>query len=108
MSALYFSRYLLECAPPELRDAKLAEEVARWAEDHDLVWQRPPSDAKENNIMPRVRVGDRFNNEPVALNLLAAIVFGELAQETGSMLWAAKSEALAIAVSKAQDPRPAS
>ena len=105
MSALYFSRYLLECAPPDLRDVKLAEEIARWAEDHDLNWQRASSDAKGTAIMPRVTVRDRFNNEPVALNLLAAIVFQELAQETGSKLWAAKGEALAVAVSKAQDPK---
>ncbi|MEI7685447.1 MAG: hypothetical protein WCL32_10495 [Planctomycetota bacterium] len=105
MSALYFSRYLLECAPPDLRDVKLAEEVARWAEDHDIAWQRESSDAKAGAVMPRVIRRDRINNEPVALNLLAAIVFQELAQETGSKLWAAKGEALAVAVSKAQDPK---
>ncbi len=105
MSALYFSRYLLECAPPDLRDVKLAEEVARWAEDHDIAWQRESSDAKAGAIMPRVIQRDRINNAPLALNLLAAIVFQELAQETGSKLWAAKGEALAVAVSKAQDPK---
>ena len=40
VTALYFSRYLLECAPPDRRDLKLAEEVARWAEDTGIDWNR--------------------------------------------------------------------
>jgi len=47
---------------------------------------------------------DRYNNEPMASNMLAAIVFEELSQATGNKLWSGKAEALAVAVLQAQHP----
>ncbi len=105
MSALFFVRYLLELAPPEDRDVKLAEEVARWAEDHGIDWTRTADGSHTGGMVtPVIRAGDRMNNEPVAVNLLAAIGFQHLAKATGNKLWAAKADALAGAVAEAQDP----
>ncbi|MEI7685449.1 MAG: hypothetical protein WCL32_10505 [Planctomycetota bacterium] len=104
VAALYLSRYLLECAPPERRDVKLAEELARWAEDHGINWAR--AEGKQTGALtPRVEQIDRYNNAPVATNMLAAVVFAELAQATGNPLWAAKADALASAVLQGRDPK---
>jgi hypothetical protein len=107
MSALYFSRYLLELAPEGMRDVKQAEEVARWAEDHNAHWNRSKEDRPESNnmVMPRIPRGDRGQNAPAEVNLLAAIVFEQLGRATGNPLWTAKGEALATAVLVAQHPR---
>jgi len=104
-AALYFCRYLLECAPPERRDLELAGEVARWAEDICINWQRAPEGKQTSQLTPRVERFDRYNNEPVAMNLLAAVVFEELAQATGNKLWAAKGDTLATAVLQARNPK---
>jgi hypothetical protein len=103
MSALYFVRYLLECAPPEWRDVALAEEAARWAEDVGVDWTRRPAGAQTGQITPFIPFGGRFNCDPVAVNLLAAIAFRQVARATGDALWAAKGEALAVAVTQAVD-----
>jgi hypothetical protein len=106
LSALYFARYLLEMAPADLRDLKLAEEVARWAEDKGVDWRRQEDGNRpQPNVMPRISRGDRGMNAPAEVNLLAAIVFERLGRETGNPLWTAKGEALAAAVLAAQDPR---
>jgi hypothetical protein len=105
MAALYFCRYLLECAPAQRQDLKLAEEIARWAEDRGVDWTRAPAGKRTDAITPRINSGDRYNCEPIAVNLLAAIVFEELGQATKSKLWSAKGEALAVAVLQATDPR---
>jgi hypothetical protein len=94
-TAFLFCRYLLECAPKDRRDLKLAEDVARWGEDYGVDWHRagePPE-----MIYPRIDPGDRYNNGALVNNLLAAIVFEELAQATGEKLWSAKGESLATA-----------
>jgi hypothetical protein len=108
MSALYFARYLLDMAPPDLRDLKLAEEAARWAEDKGVDWRRQEDGNRPEQKMivtPRIPRGDRGMNAPAEVNLLAAIVFERLGRETGNPLWTAKGEALATAVLAAQDPR---
>lgn len=105
VTALYFCRYLLECAPPELRDIELAEEVARWAEDTGIDWQRAADGPQAGQITPHVNRLDRYNNEPMASNMLAAIVFEELGQATKNPSWSAKAEALATAVLQAQNPK---
>lgn len=102
-SALFFCRYLLELAPPERRDVKLAEELALWAEDHDIIWTRSTGPQTEP-IMPRVVRGDR-GNDPAHNNMFAAIVFHQLSVATGNPLWAAKADALATAVIQAIDPK---
>jgi hypothetical protein len=99
------SRYLLECAPPERRDLKLAEDLARWAEDHSINWQRAPEGKQTGPLTPRLEKLDRYNNEPAATNLLAAIVFQELAQATGNKLWFAKGDALTNAVLQGRDAK---
>lgn len=104
MSALFFVRYLLECAPAESRDVKLAEEVARWAEDFGVDWTRALAGPQKGTITPLIRAGDRMGSEPGAVNLLAAIAFKQLARATGDKLWAAKGDALANAVSQAVCP----
>jgi hypothetical protein len=105
MSALYFSRYLLECAPAELRDVKLAEECARWAEDFRVDWSRPADGAKQDKITPRISRMDRCEGAAGEVNLLAAVVFERLGQVTGNRLWSAKAESLATAVLMAQEPK---
>ena len=106
MSALFFVRYLLECARPEDRDVELAVEVARWAEDFGVDWSRAPEGPQAGgSITPVIPAGDRTNSDPVAVNLLAAIAFEQLARATGDRLWAAKGEALAAAVVRARDPK---
>jgi hypothetical protein len=106
MSALFFVRYLLECAPPEWRDVKLAEEVARWAEDYGVDWTRKkPGDKSMHRITPIIFARDRVSNEAASNNLLAAIAFHHLAKATGDKLWEAKSQALAGAVFQAIDPQ---
>ena len=104
VSALWISRYLLECAPPEWRDVKLAEELARWAEDFRVGWGRAAEGPQQGPVTPRIDALDRGTNEPVGTNLLAAIVFERLGQETGNRLWTAKGEALATAVLVAMNP----
>ena len=104
MSALFFVRYLLECAPAESRDVKLAEEVARWAEDFGVDWTRALAGPQKGTITPLIRAGDRMGCEPAAVNLLAAIAFKQLARATGDKLWAAKGDALANAVSQTVSP----
>jgi hypothetical protein len=104
VSALYICRYLLECAPPGQRDVQLAEELARWAEDYRVDWTRAADGQQQGRVTPRIDPLDRCNNEPVAINLLAAIVFERLGQETGNRLWTAKGEALATAVLVAMNP----
>ena len=103
-SALFFSRYLLELAPPERRDVKLAEELALWAEDHDINWTRAAAGPQTGPITPQVVRGDR-GNDPAHNNLFAAIVFHQLSIATGKALWAAKAEALATAVLQSIDPK---
>jgi hypothetical protein len=104
ISALTFTRYLLELAPKEDRDVKLAEEVARWAEDYGVLWDRAPDGPQTGQVRPGIPSGDRFNGSPIAGNVLAAIAFELLSRETGNGLWHAKAEALAAAVSQGQDP----
>jgi hypothetical protein len=86
---------------------KLAEEVARWAEDYDIDWtRRDPKDANgQRQITPIIRDRDRISNEPSSNTMLAALAFHHLAKATGDKLWAAKSEALATAVAQAIDPQ---
>jgi hypothetical protein len=105
VTALYFSRYLLECAPPNRRDLKLAEEVARWAEDTGIDWNRAAEGPQSGQITPHVNRIERYNNEPMASNMLAAIIFKELGQATKNRLWSAKAEALATAVLQGQHPK---
>jgi hypothetical protein len=105
VAALYFSRYLLECAPPERRDLKLAEQVARWAEDYSIDWTRAPAGKQTGPITPRLVRVDRYNNEPIGTNMLAAVVFERLGRATGDRLWQAKGEALAVAAVQATDPK---
>ena len=141
VTALYFSRYLLECAPVgraaslplessraaslplessraanlplessqagSLRHEriKLAEEVACWAEDTGIDWHRVAEGPQSGQITPHVNRIERYNNEPMASNMLAAIVFEELGQATKNPLWSAKAEALATAVLQAQHPQ---
>ena len=101
-TALYYCRYLLECAPEDRRDLKLAEEIARWGEDYGVSWHR--GDGRPQTIYPRINAGDRYNNAPMVNNVLAAIVFEELAQATGDKLWSAKGEALAVAAVQGISP----
>jgi hypothetical protein len=103
VSALWIARYLLECAPPERRDVKLAEELARWAEDFRVDWSRAEGPPK-GSVKPHLPGLDRGTNEPIGNNLLAAIVFERLGRETGNRLWTAKGEALATAVLVAMHP----
>jgi hypothetical protein len=103
-SALWIARYLLECASPEQRDVKLAEELARWAEDFRVDWSRASAGPQQGGVRPRIDGLDRGTNEPIGNNLLAAIVFERLGQETGNRLWTAKGEALATAVLVAMHP----
>lgn len=104
ISALSFARYLLELAPAQDRDVKLAEDLARWSEDYKVQWDRAPEGPQVGQVRPCIPSGDRFNSSPIAGNVLAAIVFEQLARETGNKLWHAKAEALAAAISQAQDP----
>jgi hypothetical protein len=83
---------------------QLAEELARWAEDYRVDWTRAADGQQQGRVTPRIDPLDRCNNEPVAINLLAAIVFERLGQETGNRLWTAKGEALATAVLVAMNP----
>ena len=103
-SALFFSRYLLELAPPERKDVKLAEELAMWAEDHGINWARAAAGPQTGPITPMLLRGDR-GNDPAHNNMFAAVVFQELSIATGKPLWAAKAEALATAVIQAIDPK---
>jgi hypothetical protein len=103
-SALYASRYLLECADPADRDLALAEHLARWAEDHDAVWRRSETTADQAAVFPRINAGDRFNNRSLNMSMLFAIVALELHQATGSALWLAKADAMAGAALASRDP----
>jgi hypothetical protein len=104
IAALMFARYLLELAPAEERNVKLAEECARWAEDYGIQWDRRPAGPQKGQITPYIPAGDRINCDPAPVNLLAALVFEQLSRETGNKLWSAKAEALAAAVTLARDP----
>jgi hypothetical protein len=104
ISALMFARYLLELAPTEERNVKLAEELARWAEDYSIDWTRSPAGPQKGQITPYIPAADRINCDPAPSNLLAAIVFEQLGRETGDKLWFAKADALAAAVTVARDP----
>jgi hypothetical protein len=104
ISALMFARYLLELAPAEERNVTLAEELARWAEDYGIHWDRRPAGPQKGQITPYIPAADRINCDPAPSNLLAALVFEQLARETGDKLWSAKAEALATAVTIARDP----
>lgn len=76
-----------------------------------MVWDRAAPGRRTGPITPRINAVDRYNNEPIAVNLLAAIVFEHLGRATGDKLWSAKAEALAIAVLQGTEPgsgRPAS
>jgi len=105
VTALYFSRYLLECTPPDRRDIKLAEEVARRAEDTGIDWHRAAAGPQSGQSTPHVNRIDCYDNESIASNMLAAIAFEDLAQATKNPLWSAKARALATAVLQAQHPR---
>lgn len=96
VSAWYFCRYLLEVAPKDRRDVKLAEQLARWGEDYRVEWHRRAAGPGER-IYPRIDKMDRYNNSSIATSMVAAIVFEELARATGDELWRAKSRALARA-----------
>jgi hypothetical protein len=104
ISALMFARYLLELAPAGERNVKLAEELARWAEDYGIHWDRRPAGPQKGQITPFIPNADRINCDPAPSNLLAALVFEQLSRETGNKLWSAKAEALAAAVTLARDP----
>lgn len=101
-AALYFCRYLLECAPSDRQDLKLALALARWSEN-SINWTRAAGEQK-GKITPRIESVDRYNNYPATSCLLAGIVFTELGQMTGDALWQAKADALAGAVLQAIDP----
>lgn len=101
-SALMYCRYLLECAPPDKRDVKFIEEIALWAEDHNVNWRRDLT-GQTHSITPHIGAADRTTFASKC-TMLAAIVFHELSLATGSRLWAAKSEALATAVVQSIDP----
>lgn len=102
-------RYLLEDAP--VRDVALAEELGRWVEDRAVDWRRADPAGLQPGIKNGVRVapgfsgGDRYQGEPADNALQAALAFLRLHEATGSALWLAKADALAIAVAWAQDPR---
>jgi hypothetical protein len=68
-------------------------------------WTRAAGGPQQGRVTPRTDSLDRCNNDPVAINLLAAIVFERLGQETGNRLWTAKGEALATAVLVAMHPQ---
>jgi hypothetical protein len=101
-TAFYFVRYLLECAPEDRRDVKLAEEIARWGEDYRVDWSREGE--PRETIFPRISAADRYNNNPLVNNALAAVTFEEVARATGDTLWSAKAEALAAAVVQSISP----
>lgn len=103
VAALYFCRYLLECAPAERQDLNLALALARWSEN-SINWTRAAAGEQKGKITPRIEMADRYNNYPATSNLLAAIVFTELASLTGDALWQAKADALTGAVLQAIDP----
>jgi len=96
VSAWYFCRYLLEVAPADRRDVKLAEQLARWGEDFRVDWHRRAAGPGER-VYPRVDKIDRYNNCSIATSMVGAIVFEQLARATGDKLWRAKGQALAHA-----------
>jgi hypothetical protein len=102
VAALYFGRYLLECAPAERQDLNLALALARWSEN-SINWTRAAAGEQKGKITPRIESADRYNNYPATSCLLSAIVFAELGQLTGDALWQAKADALAGAVLQAVD-----
>ena len=103
VAALYFCRYLLECAPAERQDLNLTLALARWSEN-SINWTRAGAGEQKGKITPRIEAVDRYNNYPATSCLLSAIVFAELGQLTGDALWQAKADALAGAVLQAVDP----
>lgn len=104
VAALMLARYMLECAPEDRRDLSLAEDLCRWAEDHRIDWGNSPDTGPDSRIYPRIPDGDRYNNAPLLVNLLAAIVFEELGRAKGDELWRAKGRALANAATQAISP----
>lgn len=103
-SSSYFALYLLECAPTDRRDLKLAAELMRFCETRHMNWSRPdPSSVR--GVMPNlVCTGIRHQGSAIWLGSRFAMAWAQLGRLDGNRLHAEKARAIMDAITHAQHP----